>query len=423
MMPDYVEKYWQSRGLTGPWRICGIDKDGFNGAVVIPALAESESLGATLRSLAQNPPDLLAHFLILVVVNNRNHSPPSEKVDNEHTLRKLAGPCSFLDIPTLGWVDASSPGLELPLKGGGVGLARKIGFDLALPRLNYAQSSPLLISLDADTLVRPDYLPALARHFKEAEASGAVIPFCHQPGATPEQDRAIRRYELFLRAYVLGLHGSKSPYAFHTVGSAMACSAGAYARMGGMNTRVAAEDFYFLQQLARTGGVGPLQGTVVYPSARASNRVPFGTGRSIAKLLANEKSGVLFDRTECFQILGDWLYLVSQNEEEGGEKIMALAAKISVHLSDYLNSIRFPVIWEKLKKNFKSRSKLRAGFHEWFDGLKTMKLIHHLSAHAFPRSEPEKVGPALLQWAGLSPLKGIDEHLTLLRQIQIGEDY
>lgn len=423
MMPDYVEKYWQSRGLTGPWRICGIDKEGFDGAVVIPALAEGESLLATLRCLAQNPPALLSRFLILVVVNHRQDSPLADKLANERTLERLSSAGSFLDVLTLGWVDASSPGLELPVKTGGVGLARKIGFDLALPRLNYGQSSPLLISLDADTIVRPDYLAALARHFMETKTPGAVIPFCHQPGATPEQDRAIRRYELFLRAYVLGLHGSKSPYAFHTVGSAMACSAGAYARMGGMNTRVAAEDFYFLQQLARTGGVGPLQGTVVYPSARASNRVPFGTGRSIARLLANEKSGVLFYRTECFQILGDWLALVSQNEEEGGEKILALAAKISAHLSDYLNSIRFPVIWEKLKKNFKSRSKLRAGFHEWFDGLKTMKLIHHLSAHAFPRSEPEKVGPALLQWAGLRPLKGIDEQLTLLRQIQIGEDY
>src|SRR4030042_855536 len=232
MMPDYVEKYWQARGVTGPWRICGIDKDGFNGAVVIPALAESESLWATLRGLGQNPPDLLAHFLILVVVNNRNHSPPSEKVDNEHTLRKLAGPCSFLDIPTLGWVDASSPGLELPLKGGGVGLARHIGFALALPRLNYAQSSPLLISLYADPLVRPDHLPAVARHFMKTKIPGAGLPFCPQFGATAEQDRGIRRYELFLRAYVLGLPCSKSPYAFHTVGSAMAFSGRAHARGG-----------------------------------------------------------------------------------------------------------------------------------------------------------------------------------------------
>jgi hypothetical protein len=52
-----------------------------------------------------------------------------------------------------------------------------------------------------------------------------VIPFCHQQGDTPEEDQAIRRYELFLRAYVLGLARAGSPCAFHTVGSAMACTA------------------------------------------------------------------------------------------------------------------------------------------------------------------------------------------------------
>jgi hypothetical protein len=123
-------------------------------------------------------------------------------------------------------VDAASAGRELPAKGGGVGLARKIGFDLALSILAFERSDPLLIALDADTLVMPDYLPSLVSHFQMAAAGGAVIPFCHQGGSSPRHDRAIRRYELFLRSYVLGLSRADSPYAFHTVGSAMACTAG-----------------------------------------------------------------------------------------------------------------------------------------------------------------------------------------------------
>ena len=35
----------------------------------------------------------------------------------------------------------------------------------------------------------------------------------------------------------------------------MACTAPAYAGMGGMNTRMAAEDFYFLQHLKKTSGI------------------------------------------------------------------------------------------------------------------------------------------------------------------------
>jgi hypothetical protein len=320
-------------------------------------------------------------------------------------------------------VDAASAGLELPIKTGGVGLARKIGLDLALPLLDYGKASPLLISLDADTLVRPDYLPALIRHFQEAKASASVIPFCHQQGATAEQESAIQRYELFLRAYVLGLARSHSPYAFHTVGSAMACTASGYARAGGMNTRVAAEDFYFLQHLAKTGGVAPLRGTVVYPSARPSHRVPFGTGRSIWRLLVKEEGAVLFYQTACFQVLNDWLGLMAQNIGTSGEEIWTKSRRISSQLTDFLERIQFPTVWHRLQNNFRAPSTLLAGFHGWFDGLKTMKLIHHLSDGPFPRKEPEEVVPGLLKWAGLEAVQGVTGQLALMRKIQVGGEY
>ena len=417
-----MAKYLETRGLDGPWKIAGIGREDFTGAVVIPALAESDTLFATLQCLAQNPRDILSDFLILVVVNHRRDAPLSDKLDNEYTLQRLAAGDSFLSGLLFAWVDAASKGLELPAKGG-VGLARKIGFDLALTRLNYRQADPLLISLDADTLVRPDYLPSLMRHFQGTKVPGAVIPFCHQRGPTPEQDRAIRRYELFLRAYVLGLSRAGSPYAFHTVGSAMACRAGFYARMGGMNVRKAGEDFYFLQHLAKTGGIDQVKGTVVYPSARTSKRVPFGTGRSVSRLLGKEKGAVLFYQKDCFQVLRDWLVLVAQNLESEGEIIRAVAEKISVHLAAYLDSIQFIAVWNKLRKNFRDPTKLMSAFHGWFDGLQTRKLIHSLSAGPLPRSEPESVMPELLRWAGLEPAKGIDQQLNLLREIQIGETY
>ena len=64
-----------------------------------------------------------------------------------------------------------------------------------------------------------------------------------------------------------------------------------------------------------------------------------------------------------------------------------------------------------------------AAFHGWFDGLKTMKLIHHLSAGPFARGEPEDLVPGVLEWAGLEPVQGIDAQLNLLREMQIGEPY
>jgi hypothetical protein len=423
MVPPQVKKYLDSRAMNGPWTITGSARGDFDGAVVIPALAESDYLFATLQSLAQNPSGNLSSFLILVVVNHRQDAPRSDKSDNEHTLQRLAAGDPSLKNLHLAWVDAASKGLELPAKGGGVGLARKIGFDLSLPRVRFGPAAPLLISLDADTFVRPDYLPALIRHFQEAKVPGAVIPFCHRPGSSREQDEAIRRYELFPRVYVLGLSRACSPYAFHTVGSAMACLAKSYCRMGGMNLRVAAEDFYFLQHLAKTGGIAQVKGTVVYPSARASHRVPFGTGRSVSRLLGKDEEAVLFYRKDCFRILGEWLSLIAHNLPSGGMEIRERAEKISVHLGEYLDRIGFITVWDKLKKNFPDPSNRRKGFHGWFDGLKTMKLIHYLSAGPLPRGEPEALVPGVLGWAGLEPVQGTDRQLALLREIQIGEPY
>ena len=418
MIPKEIAKYLSSRAVNGPWKIYGRLQGTFAGAVIIPALAESKNLLATLRSLAQNPPELVSHFLVLVVVNNREDAPQTDKDDNLNTLDLLAAEDPSLATLRLGWVDAASPGSELPAKKGGVGLARKIGFDLALPLLDFSGPAPLLVALDADTLVQPDYLSALTGHFRSTAAGGAVLAFRHQEGTTPQERQAIRRYELFLRAYVLGLSRAGSPYAFHTIGSAMACTAAAYAGMGGMNTRLAAEDFYFLQHLKKTYGIASVAGTYVLPSARASHRVPFGTGKSISRLLAGEERAVLFYQHECFAILATWLELVATHLDTSGRDIAHQAERISLELKNYLDQAGFVEAWEKLRKNCRDQAALLGAFHSWFDGLRTLKLIHHLSATEYLRKTPEEVLAPFLHWAGLERLDAPDAQLALLRSLQ-----
>ncbi len=414
-LPQPVVRYLASRAIDGPWRIAGNERNDFSMAVVIPALAESATLPATLDSLASNPPKLLAETLILLVINQRPDSTGADKTDNLHTLRQLAAGSWKRPGLQLAWIDAASPGRELPAKDGGVGLARKIGFDLALQRLAYRQSEPLLIALDADTLVRPDYLPALHSHFRDAVAGAAVVPFCHQPGSDPAHERAIARYELFLRTHLLGLTLAGSPYAFHTVGSTMVCRATAYARAGGMNRRRAGEDFYFLQQLAKTAGVAQLSGTVVYPSARPSARTPFGTGRSVSALLAGDAAAVLFYPAACYSLLGDWLHLVSEQLEVDGAALLQRAGQHSAPLADFLKGENFPAIWDRLALNHpRPKARLKA-FHDWFDGLKTTRLIHHLCAGPHPRCQPHKTVPQLLEAAGLPAASSPTEQLAALR--------
>ena len=399
----------------------GCTEGGFCGAVVIPALAESATLFATLSSLASNPPEMCKRFLILVVVNQRDDAPVADKSDNLVTLKLLTAGDPQLSRLKLAWIDAVSPGLEMPSKGGGVGLARRIGLDLALSRLGGLHGDPILVCLDADTLVRPDYLSALVSHFEQSVCGAAVIPFCHQRGASPESNRIITRYELFLRSYVLGLSLAGSPYAFHSVGSAMACRASAYIKIGGMNSRSAGEDFYFLQQLARTVGVERLTGTVVHPSSRASHRVPFGTGRSVSRMEAGGEREQLFYHPACFHVLGAWLTLVADHPDADGRSLRIQAGDMSPCLGEYLDLIRFEDIRAKLSRNNPGRAALLKAFHGWFDGLKTMKLIHHLSAGPFQRCEPEGALADLFKWGGLVTVSGIEHRLEALRYLQNGE--
>lgn len=395
MKNKQLEKYLCTRAVQGLWQIDGTERHDFKAALIIPALAESVSLPDTIASLAVNPHDLLQNTLVVIVVNNRCNASAEQKHDNHQTLKWLRShPYPQLN---LAWIDACSSGRELPSRGG-VGLARKIGFDLVIEHLDWLRQS-FLISLDADTRVDEDYLAAIFTHFHNTCCGGAAIPFKHQSGQTQQQEEAIRDYELYLRSYLFGLQISGSPYAYHAIGSAFACRAESYIVAGGMNRRSAAEDFYFLQQLSKVSGVEMLQGTVVRPSPRFSDRVPFGTGRAVQAYTENEKQLYQFVPASAFQLLKDWLELVSQNLSSSAETLVNNAQEISPSLDQFLNELDFPRVWKRLQINHgQDEQRLRA-FHHWFDALRTRQLL--------TRAEPNRVVSKdalisdLLRWGGV----------------------
>ena len=45
---------------------------------------------------------------------------------------------------------------------------------------------------------------------------------------------------------------------------------------------------------------------------------------------------------------------------------------------------RFAEDWRTIRKNCNDPRQLRRQFHVWFDGLKTLRLVNHLSRSAFP---------------------------------------
>lgn len=415
-IPPVITTYLNKRGADSFWTINSLPKTAFKGAIIIPSLAERDNLPGTLASLSGNPHELLDQFMIMIVVNQRSDVTQEESENNLETLRLLPQWREHFSLKNLYWVDAASPGKELPKKQG-VGLARKIGMDKALGHLDYSGCDPVLVCLDADTIVQNDYLPAISRHFADSTAGGASIAYCHQAAATPAGQNAIDRYELFLRTYVLGLQLAGSPYAFHTVGSAMACRATAYAASGGMNKRLAGEDFYFLQQIHKTCGVAPLSGTIVHPSPRSSHRVPFGTGRSVGDMLTDGEQRLTFYQPVVFSILAAWLKFAKKSASAETFPL-EYAADIHPVLYDFLTESGFAEAWDNMKRNCRDGSQLMTAFHGWFDGFRTMRLIHELSNRAYPRIAPEPAVTPLLEQAGLATPDSISRQLQLVRSIQ-----
>ncbi|WP_020677405.1 hypothetical protein [Geopsychrobacter electrodiphilus] len=407
-----LAKYLRTRALTSPWKIEPCLRTDFTAVVVIPALAEFETLPETLAALGRNPLSALAETLIVVVVNHRASASATHKVDNRKTLAWLkTQPCPGLN---LAWVDACSSGRELPDKDG-VGLARKIGCDLALSHLDWT-ASPLVIALDADTLVDASYLPAIFAHFRRNSSAGTYLPFRHQTADTPAQEAAMRRYELYLRSYQFGLQLAGSPYAFIALGSALACRAQAYVAAGGMKRRLAGEDFYFLQQLVKTGGVSALCGTLVKPAARYSARVPFGTGQALSAEVEEGRQLYQFVSHAGFAVLNGWLSLIQSQPAAQADRLLACAEQLSPLLRQYLDETGFAAAWDRLQQNA-GRGSLLTAFHHWFDGLRTRQLLMRLET-ASPPLPPEGLVAELLAAGGYPGLyKGVDQ-LQFLEQQQ-----
>ncbi len=396
-------KYLKKRAIVRPIKGDFDRNRNYRRAVVIPALAEREHLPLTIESLSSSvPADILHDTLILVVVNNRppelgdaaNQIELMEQIDdNARTLNWLENKREDI-VPPPTWIDASSPGHELP-PWGGVGLARKIGCDSVLAfLLGLSRPSALedfvFFSLDADTIVSPNYLEIAGRELCNSGCTGGVISFKHQEADSPESQAAIDEYEAFLNYYVAGLRWAGSPYAFHTIGSCLCFTARGYVRANGFAAhRRAGEDFYFCMELAKTGAICEIEKTMVFPSARISRRVPFGTGKHMVEATINGRKPLLAYDFRVFVCLRELLAAVSTHTEEGAPRIFAELKNPATR--EFLENRGFPDIWERFQRQYKTRDALLDAFHRWFDGFVTLKYIHRLTEKEWPRRPLEEI--------------------------------
>jgi len=378
---DPIRRYRAKHAVGDPWRIEPKPGRSFAQAVVIPALAERDNLPAVLDSLAKQRDAECACTLVVVVVNQRDDHDEEITQNNAKTLVILRETLTNYAY-TLGIIDAASPGLRLPTKQG-VGLARRIGMDAALAHLDLeGPVPPLILSLDADSPVSPRYLEAVRDSFGKERRMAAVLGYDH-PKDGPESS-AIIEYEAFLKSHVEGLRWAGSPYAFHTIGSTTVCTAEAYALADGMPKRQAGEDFYFLQKLAKVVPVKTIDEVLVYPAARTSWRVPFGTGARITTRLEPGAGPIMAYAPSSYRVLRDWLRALTGDPNTDAATMMQHAAAVDPALPAFLDTIQFPATWTRWQQNPLPPSQHATRIHTWLDAFTTLKLLHHLRDHGHP---------------------------------------
>ena len=338
--------------------------DGFRRAVVIPAWDENAELPTVFASLAAALRSAPRSVVTIAVVN---HPPGSDPAPSLELLRRIEA--GEFRLPNLFPVYA--PDLK-----GGVGAARALGIDLFLAAQTAASVGDTLIwSLDADSPVEETYFRTVEEFMAAHPRCGAAtLGFAHRAAPTPEAERAIREYEEWMRGHAAALRAAGSPYSFIALGSAIVCRGDACIRAGGMKRRTAGEDFYFLQELVKCGGVGEIADVLVHPSPRLSLRVPFGTGPAMRRMLCD---GEAPERSspEAYGVLA--ALLAAAAEPGALDSAEALTARIPAEAREFLAAEGFAEVWRRILANLPSGDAARvAAWHRWFDGLKTLRLLH-----------------------------------------------
>ncbi len=343
--------------------------------VVIPCLMEPDIL-ETLRSLQEcQPVEGITEVMLLV---NESESCSTEVSDfNLQTLSSVKG---WLEQNRMNKLRIFPIGpVRFPAKWAGVGLARKAGMDEALYRFNQLNNPDgIIVSLDADTVVESNYLVALEAYFNtHPEDAGATIRFSHRTEGMPDrQVKGIRLYEQYMYYYKHALDYAGYPHALYTIGSAFAVRAAAYMKRGGMTRRKAGEDFYFLQTLTQSGHVGEIESTCVYPSARVSQRVPFGTGPAMKKWMdGSDELEVTFN----LQAFTDLKFLFSERElfyRSMGENLSGLVKSLPEPVCAFISEEGLTEDILQLSMNCGRAEIFNTRFFQLFNAFRILKFLN-----------------------------------------------
>jgi hypothetical protein len=337
----------------------------------------------TIRSLFDCKRENVA-VEIIVVVNSYRISPEVVRQLNRQSYNELTDFSQNYSAPdfylTVLLVE------DIPGHQTGAGLPRKTGMDEALKQFKKEENPQgIIVSLDADCTVRDNYLTEIYRCFKKYKLKSATIEFHHPVEHWPEEN-ALRQagevYEEYLRYYRSALEYTAYPYAYYTIGSAFAVTAQTYSQVGGMGKQQAGEDFYFLQKVFPLGATRFMDTTCVYPAARISDRVPFGTGPALSKMIEEKQIRKFSYQAAAFTELKIFFAAIDSFFKRPTQEIEKELHNLPSHLQTFLEEDGFLAKIEEINRHTANVNAFRKRFFNYFTAFKLLKYLN--SVHPIP---------------------------------------
>lgn len=326
-----------------------------------------------------------ANVLILIVFNTGVLSCKSAVAQNRLSYNETLRFAEMNNQPGLSFMPVIFE--DLPRKHAGVGLARKIGMDLAVKHfLETGNSRGVIVSLDADCTVSPNFFVSVRNAFLHHKRLNATVhQFEHRvEGGDILTEDAARQYEAYIRYFSAMLQKTGFPYYWHTIGSTFAVAADAYVRVGGMGRQQGGEDFYFLQKVFALGNILSLNNTKVFPLARVSDRVPFGTGPSLQRIIDEPDGNIRAYSESSFFELKKLFDVVDLFYNDDLTKMDGFVGTLHPTLQDYLADIGFTAIIRDCKENSASLITFRKRFFHHFNAFRIIKYLNEVHPFYFP---------------------------------------
>jgi len=330
--------------------------------IALPVLNESEYIHHLISYLENQT---FTNFELYVCVNQPDdwwENPDKEKIclDNQKTLDYL----SSIDNFPVTVFDRSSRGAGWKGKHFGVGWARKTVMD-AISRV--AQTDDIIVTIDADTEINPGYLESVYQAISSNPDKIALsVPYYHKLTGNEVADRQILRYEIYMRYYALNMWRINNPYKFTAVGSAIALPVKSYRKIGGITPHKSGEDFYFMQKLRKSGDLNHWCEEKVYPAARFSDRVFFGTGPAMIKGRSGDWSSYpLYDYR-----------LFDQVKETFDSYPLLFEKELKTPMDAFLKAIfKENDLWQPLRNNYKNNEQFVSACQKRVDGLRVLQFL------------------------------------------------